>query len=173
MKNKNKQNSRKIWKWDRGVKQNLSLFITRIKQLQGDPHYIAMGMGAGVFVCSTPTFPFQTFLAIALAFILRGSKAAAAIGSWIAAPGIPFFYLGSYKVGTFLLGSSISIELEPKSISDLLNMGLGVTCAMLTGGIIVGLVPGIASYFITRKVFVRLRGQRLEVRDQRSENSDS
>ena len=159
MKNKNKQNSQKIWKWDRGVKQNLSLFITRIKQLQGDPHYIAMGMGAGVFVCSTPTFPFQTFLAIALAFILRGSKAAAAIGSWIAAPGIPFFYLGSYKVGTFLLGSSVSIGLEPKSISDLLNMGLGVASAMLTGGIIVGLVPGIAAYFITYNIFKKIRSK--------------
>ncbi len=160
MKNRNKTNSRKIWQWDMSFKQNIRQLTARIKQLQGDPHYIAMGMGAGVFVCSTPTFPFQTFLAIALAFILRGSKAAAAIGSWIAAPGIPFFYLGSYKVGTFLLGRSISIELEPKSISDLLDMGLDVTCAMLTGGIIVGLVPGIAAYFITRKAFVRLRGHK-------------
>ncbi|RZB31710.1 MAG: uncharacterized protein SRB1_01329 [Desulfobacteraceae bacterium Eth-SRB1] len=157
MKNKNKQNSRKMWQWDMSFKQNVRQLTARIKQLQGDPHYIAMGMGAGIFVCSTPTFPFQTFLAIALAFILRGSKASAVIGSWIAAPGIPLFYLGSYKVGTFLLGSSVSIGLEPKSISDLLNMGLGVAGTMLTGGIIVGLVPGIAAYFITRKVFTTIR----------------
>ncbi len=156
---KSKTNSRKIWQWDMSFKQNIRQLTARIKQLQGDPHYIAMGMVAGVFVCSTPTFPFQTFLAIALAFILRGSKAAAAIGSWIAAPGIPFFYLGSYKVGTFLLGSSVSIGLEPKSISDLLDMGLGVASAMLTGGIIVGLVPGIAAYFITYNIFKKIRSK--------------
>ena len=156
-------NSSKIWQWGMSPKENIRQVITRFKQLQGDPHNIAMGMGLGIFVCATPTFPFQTFLAITLAFIFRGGKAAAIIGSWLAAPLIPFFYIGSYKLGTFIFGYSIPIALDPLSISKLINMGWSVAFAMITGGIIVGIVPGIAAYFITRKVFVRLRGQRSEV----------
>lgn len=151
--------SHKIWQWGMSPKENIRHIITRVKQLQGDPHYIAMGMGLGIFVCATPTFPFQTFLAIALAFIFRGSKAAAIIGSWLAAPAIPFFYIGSYKLGTFILGYSISIPLDSLSISKLMDMGWSVVFAMITGGIIIGLFPGIAGYLITYNVFKKIRSR--------------
>lgn len=151
--------SHKIWQWGMSPKENIRHIITRVKQLQGDPHYIAMGMGLGIFVCATPTFPFQTFLAIALAFIFRGSKAAAIIGSWLAAPAIPFFYIGSYKLGTFILGYSISIAMDSLSFSKLINMGWTVVFAMITGGIIIGLFPGIAGYLITYNVFKKIRSR--------------
>ena len=152
-------NSRKIWQWDMSPKENIERVITRLKQLQGDPHNIAMGMGLGIFVCATPTFPFQTFLAIALAFIFRGSKAAAIIGSWLAAPVIPFFYIGSYKLGTFLLGYSIPTALDSLSISKLMDMGWSVAFAMITGGAIIGLFPGIAGYLITYIIFKKIRSR--------------
>ena len=152
-------NSRKIWQWDMSPKENIERVITRLKQLQGDPHNIAMGMGLGIFVCTTPTFPFQTFLAIALAFIFRGSKAAAIIGSWLAAPVIPFLYIGSYKLGTFLLGYSIPTALDSLSISKLIDMGWDVAFAMITGGTIIGLLPGIAGYLITYIIFKKIRSQ--------------
>jgi uncharacterized protein (DUF2062 family) len=140
-------------------KENIRQVITRFKQLQGDPHNIATGMGLGIFVCATPTFPFQTFLAIALAFIFRGSKAAAIIGSWLAAPVIPFFYIGSYKLGTFLLGYSIPTALDSLSISKLMDMGWSVAFAMITGGAIIGLFPGIAGYLITYIIFKKIRSR--------------
>jgi len=75
---------------------NIRNFVERAKTLQGDPHYIAMGMAIGVFVSITPTVPFHTIIAIALAFILKG-------------------------------------------------------------GLILGIIPGIAAYFITRKIFTKIR----------------
>lgn len=152
-------NSSKIWQWGMNPKENIRQLITRFKQLRGDPHNIAMGMGLGIFVCATPTFPFQTFLAIALAFIFRGSKAAAIIGSWLAAPAIPFFYIGSYKLGTLILGYSISITLDSLSISKLIDMGWSVVFSMIIGGIIIGLFPGIAGYLITYNVFKKIRSR--------------
>lgn len=140
-------------------KENIRQLITRFKQLRGDPHNIAMGMGLGIFVCATPTFPFQTFLAIALAFIFRGSKAAAIIGSWLAVPAIPFFYIGSYKLGTLILGYSISITLDSLSISKLIDMGWSVVFSMIIGGIIIGLFSGIAGYLITYNVFKKIRSR--------------
>ena len=179
MKNKNKQNSEKIWKWDRGIKQNLSLFITRIKRLQGDPHYIAMGMAIGVFVSVTPTIPFHTIIAVLFAFLLKGSKPAAIIGVWFSNPvTIPIFYVGSYKTGKLLIGNSSSelqkiinfmetiesqlcFEAKYQVIANFFTHELKLACAMIIGGIILGIIPGIAAYFITRKVFVGIR----ELRD--------
>jgi len=145
------------------LKQRLHDFIERVKNLQGDPHYIAVGMAIGVFVAITPTIPFHTALALALAFMLRGSKAAAVIAVWISNPlTIPFFYLGSYKVGNFILGNSIPFDPKYESLSELAHLGLDATIALMVGGVILGIIPAIAAYFITRKIFITLRARRVE-----------
>jgi len=139
-------------------REKIRQFIIRFKELNGDPHYVALGMAIGVFIGVTPTIPFHTVLALFLAFVLRGSKAAAAIGVWFSNPlTIPFFYKGSYDLGMSILGNSAPFGTEYESILELLKLGANVTIAMVTGGIILGIFPGIAAYFITRKIFIRLR----------------
>lgn len=139
-------------------KYNIREFFERVKKLHGDPHYIAMGMAIGVFISITPTMPFHTVIAIALAFILRGSKATAALGVWFCNPiSAPFFYLGSYKTGMFLLGYSAPFDAKYESVLELLKLGMDVTLAMIAGGIILGILPGFASYFITRKIITTIR----------------
>jgi len=142
-------------------KYNLREFVKRIKKLEGDPHYIAMGMAIGVFVGTTPTMPFHTVVAVALAFILRGSKAAAALGVWFCNPiTAPFFYLGSYKAGMFIFGNSVPFDVKYESILELLKLGMDVTMAMIAGGVILGILPGIAAYFITRKIMTTIRSRK-------------
>jgi uncharacterized protein len=144
-------------------KYNIRGFVERVKKLDGDPHYIAKGMAIGVFVSLTPTMPFHTVIAVALAFILRGSKAAAAIGVWFCNPvSAPFFYLGSYKLGMFILGHSAPFNVKYESVLELLKLGMGVTVAMIVGGVILGILPGFTSYFITRNIITRLRLRRTE-----------
>jgi len=143
------------------LREKIQHFITRFKQLNGDPHYVALGMAIGVFISVTPTIPFHTVIALALAFILRGSKAAAAIGVWFSNPiTIPLFYKGSYDVGISILGNSAPFGTEYESILELLKLGADVTIAMITGGIILGILPGIAAYFTTRRIFIKLRLQK-------------
>ena len=133
--------------------------ITRFKKLDGDPHFIAMGMGAGVFACATPTLPFQTFIALTVAFILRASKAASIIGSLIVAPLIPVFYLGSFKIGMLFLNDESCIKTDSQSITDLLQNGLHVLGAIMAGGIIIGIIAGICAYYITLKIFIIIRSK--------------
>jgi len=143
-------------------KYNLREFVERVKTLQGDPHYIAVGMAIGVFIGITPTMPFHTVIAIVLAFIFRGSKAAAALGVWFCNPvTAPFFYLGSYKAGMFILGSSAPFDIKYESILELVKLGMDVTIAMIIGGVILGILPGIAAYFITRKIITTIRSRRM------------
>ncbi len=143
------------------LKHKFNGFVEKTKKLQGDPHYIAMGIAAGVFVGMTPTFPFHTTIALFLAFVLRGSKPAAVIGVWVGNPfTMPFFYLGSYKIGTFLLGHSTPFDIKYESITELLGLGLDTTLAIVTGGAILGIFPALGTYFIARKAFTVIRARR-------------
>jgi len=140
------------------VKERLKALFIRIKELQGDPRYIATGMAVGVFVGVTPTIPFHTLIAIALAFVFRGSKPAAAIGVWFANPvTIPLFYIGSFKVGTLILNKPIPFDAKFESITELMTLGLDVTIAMIIGGAILGILPAIISYFLTYRIMTTVR----------------
>ena len=142
------------------LKEQLKSFWHKIKKLQGEPRYIATGMAIGVFIGITPTIPFHTVIAIALAFLFKGSKPAAAIGVWIANPiTIPIFYIGSFKVGTLLLNRPIPFDVKFESIPELLTLGLDVTVAMVVGGAILGIVPSIISYIVTYRFFKAVRSR--------------
>lgn len=143
------------------LKRRTSQIIEDIKHLKGDPNYIASGMSIGIFIGITPTFPFHTVLALALAYIFRASKAAAALGVWIGNPlTIPFIYFGSYKTGSMLLGTSFPFDIKYLTFTELTKLGLEATLALLTGGVIIGIVPAVASYFITRRLVKKYRSRR-------------
>ncbi len=143
------------------LKQKTSQFIENIKQLKGDPNYIASGMSIGIFIGITPTFPFHTVIALVLAYIFRASKAAAAIGVWIGNPlTIPFIYMGSYKTGAVILGTSFPFDIKYLTFTELTHLGLKATLALFTGGVIIGIAPAVASYFITRRLVKKFRSRR-------------
>jgi uncharacterized protein (DUF2062 family) len=151
----NKYNDKKS-----SVKEKLERFITQTKSLKGDPHYIAKGMAIGVFISVTPTIPFHTVTAIFLSFILKGSKLAAATGVWACNPlTLPFFYYGSYKVGTYLFGLSAPFDPSYENLTELVKIGVELTLAMITGGVIIGIPIGMIAYFITLKIFIGIRAR--------------
>ena len=141
-------------------RQRIKAFYVRLKSLQGDPHYVAVGMASGVFVSVTPTIPFHMVLAVALAFVLKGSKPAAIIGAWFCNPlTIGPFYIGSYQVGMFLLGREISVDLQTTDFQELLALGADVATAMVVGGALLGIIPAILSYFFTFYMFRKIRAR--------------
>lgn len=134
----------------------------RFKSLQGDPHYVAMGVAIGVFVALTPTIPLHTAIALGLAFLLRASKPAAAIAVWISNPvTIPFFYYASFKLGTLILGHEVPLHGHHPTVSQLLKMGWDVTIATIVGGALMGIIPAMAAYVLTFRLFhgIHLRRQ--------------
>ena len=150
---------------------NIRAFLGRVKKLKGDPTYVAKGMAIGVFIGVTPTIPFHTAIAIALAFIFKASKPAAIVGVWFSNPvTIPLFYFGSYRVGALLFRLEISADLKGVPISEILKMGAEVTAAIMCGGIIIGIPFGIAAFFFTRFVFHKLQLRR-KARQDRIEQS--
>ena len=124
--------------------------MRKLQELRGRPRDLSLGLAIGVFIGITPTIPLHTVLAIALAAALRGSKLAAALGVWVANPlTIPLFYYGSYRLGTFVLGMSDLTLPTHYSVFSLMKMGGHVTVAMLHGGVLLGIVPAVLTYFLT------------------------
>ena len=60
------------------------------------------------------------------------------------------------------MGNAIPFDPKYESLSELAKLGLNATIAMMVGGVILGIIPGIAAYFITRKIFITLRARRVK-----------
>ena len=142
-----------------GPRERFGQMLVRMRQLEGNPHYLALGMAVGIFVSITPIIPLQTVVAIAVAFLVRGSKSAAVLGTWLSNPlTIPVVYYANYKLGCILLGYQNALDkIAFDSFSELMELGLEVTLAMIAGGVVIGAVLGLGAYFVTLRVFITLR----------------
>ena len=152
-------------------------FLIKLATLDGSEHNIALGVATGIFIAVTPTIPFHTVFAVALAVILRGSKRAAIISVWFSNPlTIPIFYAGSYYAGTLLMGiehsniqliydllktlqSDININAKMDAIIIFFKAELPVFYAMLIGGAVLGIMPAIGSYFLTKSWVRKFRNK--------------
>lgn len=122
----------------------------RVVRIQASPHNIAIGLAAGVFIGLLPVLPIQTILAVALAFIVRGSKIAAALGTWISNPlnWVPLymlFYCLGKAVVPFDVPAFNPAQLEMK---EMLEMGWKFFAVMMIGGLAVAAPTAVASYFL-------------------------
>lgn len=75
-----------------------------VLQLDDPPWRIALALAVGVFISCTPTFGFQTLLALLVATVARLNRAATVTGAWLNLPWVaPFVYAGALKLGEMLL----------------------------------------------------------------------
>jgi uncharacterized protein (DUF2062 family) len=162
------------------LKNKIKSLTEKIKKLHGDPHYVAFGMAIGVFVAITPTIPFHTVLAIALAVVLKASKPAAIIGVWVSNPfTVVFLYFACYKTGHLVFDDSSNALEAIRILLEHLESGIEFSekmtyftvfiqtriktfMIMNFGGLLLGLPSGIVAYFITKGFFVQLRKQKIQ-----------
>ena len=82
-------------------------FLDRVRALvltDDPPWRIALAVAVGVFISCTPTFGFQTGIALVVAWLPRLNRAATVTGVWINLPWVtPFVYAGALKVGAAVL----------------------------------------------------------------------
>lgn len=151
--------------------RRLKYLYLRFLRLRGEPHELALGMALGVFSGMMPVIPFQIALAVTLALFLNASKITAAVGTWVSNPlNWYFIYLYDYKLGAYLLGvegGNKVIKSVMYSINHgdgmsviwgkLFSSGIMLVSALLIGGIILGTIASVPTYFITLRIFWRLR----------------
>ncbi len=157
--------------------------VIRIRELQGKPHCVALGMAIGVFVSITPTIPFHTVIAVGMAYLLKASRPAAIIGVWASNPfTVVFLYIACYKLGIVLFGNSLGDVETVRSLvtamesgtplqdqihifADFFHTRLQLFFAMIAGGVILGIPCGIITYFMTKN-FVRQLHRKKQIKPQ-------
>lgn len=162
--NKNRQELRNR------LKRFLRFWYLRLIRIQATPHNIAMGLAVGVFVGLLPVLPFQTVMAIALAFVLGGSKIAAALGTWISNPlnWVPLYFL-FYRIGAAVVPFDLPpfrpSELE---MAEMLDLGWKFFAAMMAGGLVVAVPSAFVAYFIGKRFVGAYQVRRLARRREKA-----
>lgn len=147
--------------WQRVLRISRFLWI-KVLRIEATPHTIAMGLAAGVFIGLLPVLPFQTVLAVSLAFIVRGSKLAAALGTWVSNPlnWVPCYML-FYYVGKAVVPFEVPpLDLHHVEMMELIHTGWKLFAVMMLGGLIVATPSAIASYFVAHKLISLYRRQK-------------
>lgn len=107
-----------------------------VLQLDDAPRRIALALAVGVFISCTPTFGFQTLIALAVATVARLNRAATVTGVWINLPWVtPFVYAGALTLGGFVLPERSGIG--------------GFWLMLLVGTTIIGVAAAAVTYCVS------------------------
>lgn len=147
------------------IRRACRYFYYRFIRLQASPENLARGVALGLFISTTPTFGFQTFIALFLAALFRCSKICAVVAAQLTnAVTAPFAFLGTYYLGSVILNrpfdkSKLTELMGGFSLEKVWNSGWAaltplwegfrdVFVSLWVGGLIVGTILAIIGYFV-------------------------
>lgn len=127
-------------------------------------------MAFGIFTGMMPIMPFQMALSVALSLVFKGSKITGALGTWVSNPlNWYFLYYFSYKLGASILGMeghsaifSTIMDMVRSGVESMvivekiLQSGGLMAAAFLLGGVIMGTVVALPSYFVFLYIFKQI-----------------
>ncbi len=160
--------------WCRRNWRNATLAVRRVVMLEEQPERIARGCAAGMATAYLPILG-QTFVGMLLAWCIRGSALAAMPWSWITNPftTLPIWY-GCYRLGAALIPGHVTVTWHGLrlQVETLEAMGLwdgtlhsagvlgSVFLPMLLGSVIAGVVTGIPTWWLMRRVVMAVQARR-------------
>jgi uncharacterized protein (DUF2062 family) len=147
-----------------GLWRSARYWYLRLVRIQATPHNIALGLAVGVFAGLLPILPFQIAVAVTLAFIVRGSKIAAALGTWITNPlnWVPF-YMMCYYIGKAVAPFEIpAFDPTHLEMTQMIDLGWKFFAVMIVGGLVVAVPGSIVTYIATYKGMVVYRRRKAE-----------
>ena len=159
---------------DGGFRRATQYMIHRMRRLPDEPHKIARGVFAGMFVNFPPIFGIQFVTAALFAWVIRGNILAALLCTFLSNPiTTPIIAVGSLELGHWMLGiegritphvifdafSEAGLELwrnflamfsdAPTQWSSLGHFWQTIYFPYLVGSILPGLVVSVTAYYVT------------------------
>lgn len=146
-----------------GWRRAIRYIMLRVQRMQGTPHAIAAGLASGAAVSFTPFMGFHVVTGMLIAILLRGSVIAAVFGTLIGNPWtFPLIWFGSYKLGLVVLDIPVSDRLpEHLSLVYIFDHPAQILLPMSVGGMLLGFVAWIFTYYLARDLIVYYRKQRM------------
>lgn len=155
--------------------RTIRYYYLRFIRLQGNPHVIARGVAIGIFVGITPTIPFHTIMVFLLCFILRGSKIAALLLTFMVSNPLTFFfqYYFSWRLGNWITLNELSwakacgilkiissTATFTEIVAALGQLGQDTVTVMLVGGVVLALPFTLTGYLFSYYFFSLLKKRR-------------
>ncbi|MFL6583914.1 MAG: DUF2062 domain-containing protein [Chthoniobacterales bacterium] len=132
--------------------------------INDSPHSIALGSAIGIFFGFTPLWSMKTLLSIAVAWVFRSNKVAAAIAVTlhdVILPFMPAIFLWEYKFGYRVLHGSWPHRISIRHMNPLEylhpHVFLRWIWPMLVGSFLLALPCAIAVYLVMRLLIRRAR----------------
>ena len=137
---------------------------------KGTPEYIARGWALGMFIGFAIPFGLQLLVSIPLAFLLKGSKLGATVGTlatnhftiWVI---YPFqCWLGSLVIGREQSFEEISKQIEVvilnRNYDALFGLGKTLIISFLLGGFLLAVSSAPVCYVVVKKIVIAYRRNR-------------
>ena len=144
----------------------LSIHI-QVVAIEDTPHSIAMGLAIGIFFGFTPLWSLKTLLSIAVAWLFKSNKIAAAVSVQLhdlILPFMPAIYWWEYKFGYWALQGHFPhrIRLRNMSMRDYMNWTTFFTVGqpLLVGSLFLALPSALVVYLVCRALVKRARVQK-------------
>lgn len=163
-----RQKIRRWWIW----------FYSKIQRDAGTPEYIARGWAIGMFYGCFIPFGLQLMMSIPSAFVLKGSKIGATLGTFVTNPFTIWFlyplqcYAGAKILGLFtgtdysygkirgLIAKVIQADGAYDAYKTLFGMGIELAAGFFIGGAILTAMTVPPTYYIVRNMVVRYRNRK-------------
>lgn len=154
--------------WPRsGLRRSTRYVAHRVRRIPGSPYAIAAGFACGAAVSMTPFPGFHFLLSGMLAWSLRASIVAAAIGTVVGNPWtFPFIWLWIFKLGNWMMGTDSSLAGHEISMGYLWDHPWQLLAPMVAGAVPTAIVTWFVFFWVIRRMVGRyqeLRRQRLQV----------
>jgi uncharacterized protein (DUF2062 family) len=161
-------------KWD--LRRFGRYYYLRFIRLRGTPYSLAMGAAVGAAIAVTPTLPLHTIIIIPTTLLLRINTIAAMIAGTVISNPLTFaaqYYL-SWKIGDLLLPDRLTWERLQQLLTMTKEAGLvdgikilshlssDAMLVMLTGGFVLAVPLGLATYFFSYRFFDHIQKKRQE-----------
>lgn len=154
-------------------RRSLLRLYAKIVREKADAKYIARGWAIGMFCGCFFPFGTQLLISIPAAFILRGSKIGATLGTLLTNHVTIFFiYPLQCYVGDRLMGGRLSWEqikevmanvLERQSFESLFELGWHLTVAFFIGGAILTAIMTPLTYVGVKNLVIKRRERRRNI----------
>ena len=152
------------------LKHKYLVLCAKMVREKASPDFIARGWAIGMFFgCAIP-FGFQLILSIPAAFLLKGSKIGAVVGTLITNHfSIFVIYPVQCVVGNRLIGGRLSYSavnaamrelISKQSYKALLALGGELAASFFVGGALLALVMTPLTYFGVRSLVIRRRARK-------------
>ncbi|MEI4471407.1 DUF2062 domain-containing protein [Frigidibacter sp. MR17.24] len=166
----------------------------RLRRLPDQPHRIARGVAAGIFISFTPLFGAHFFGGGVLAWIVGGNVLAALVGTFVGNPvTFPFIAYASMRLGGWILGIDAEMRFhrlvaafsrathdlwdnfkalfagEPMHWSGLSLFYDNVFLPYMIGGCVLGLIAAVAGHYMTLPVIAAYQKRRIKKLRDRAE----